>query len=193
MLKKKRGALRKRADEGPDGLFFGTPVDPADPNWRSAGRASEPAPKPFDFGWRWTSVATLVLAGLWAQSCAPPVSFTGLQSRSNQIHRSAQLLRSETPEFFKASQLTPETFSGTDQVRRSCFAELGSRLNRRFRRTLIKCIKIEPEPDSDLVKSRLASPDQEQAVNLLNTICGSRSRSPKSYRPSRRQGLYTII
>src|SRR5215470_11199144 len=109
---KQPGAVRKRAEDSPDGLFFGTPVEPGDPNWRSPGRASEAAPKPFDFWialdilgqrWRWLLLGAIV--------CAAAFFYLGTHLVKPKFTASAQLLRSETPEFFKASQLTPETFS----------------------------------------------------------------------------------
>ena len=167
---KQAGALRKRAEEGADGLFFGTPVEPGDSNWRSAGPAREPAPKPFDF---WMALDILSQRWYWlalgAILGAAGFFYLGSKVVKPKFTASAQLLRSETPEFFKASQLTPETFSGLIKS-----PELLRRVGEQAKpplppETLIKCIKIEPEPDSDLVKVSLASPDQEQAVNLLNT------------------------
>ena len=166
---KHAGAVRKRAEENPDGLFFGTPVEPSENGWHSAGRASEPAPKPLDF---WIALDILLQRWYWlalgAILCAAGFFYLGSKVVKPKFTASAQLLRSETPEFFKASQLTPETFSGlikSPELLRKVGEQAKPPLSPE---RLIKCIKIEPEPDSDLVKISLASGDPDEAVNLLN-------------------------
>src|SRR5215468_4726456 len=81
----------------------------------------------------------------------------------------AQLLRDDTSsEFFKQTPMTPETFAG---LLRS--PELLQRVGTQADppippEKLTKLIKIEPEPDSDLVKVQLAATDAQEAVDLLN-------------------------
>src|SRR5262249_31201534 len=110
---KHTGAVRKRAEEGPDGLFFGTPVEPSENGWNAPGRGSEAAPKPFDF---WIALDILSQRWYWlvlgSILCAIGFFYLGAKVVKPKFTASAQLLRSETPEFFKASQLTPETFAG---------------------------------------------------------------------------------
>lgn len=83
----------------------------------------------------------------------------------------AQLLRDDTSsDFFKQTPMTPETFSG---LLRS--PELLQRVGTQATppippEKLTKYIKIDPEPDSDLVKVQLAASDPHEAVELLNTF-----------------------
>jgi polysaccharide export outer membrane protein len=81
----------------------------------------------------------------------------------------AQLLRDDTSsEFFKQTPMTPETFAGLlrspELLRR-----VGSQADPPIPpEKLTKLIKIEPEPDSDLVKVQLAAFEPHEAVDLLN-------------------------
>lgn len=81
----------------------------------------------------------------------------------------AQLLRDDTSsEFFKQTPMTPETFAGLlrspELLRR-----VGSQADPAIPpEKLTKLIKIEPEPDSDLVKVQLAAYEPHEAVDLLN-------------------------
>src|SRR6266481_1691751 len=82
---------------------------------------------------------------------------------------SAQLLRDDTSsEFFKQTPITPETFAGllrSPELLRRVGAQADPPIPPE---KLTKCIKIEPEPDSDLVKVQLAASDPHEAVDLLN-------------------------
>lgn len=81
----------------------------------------------------------------------------------------AQLLRDDTSsDFFKQTPMTPETFAG---LLRS--PELLRRVGLQADpvippEKLTKLLKIEPEPDSDLVKVQLAASNPREAVDLLN-------------------------
>ena len=81
----------------------------------------------------------------------------------------AQLMRDETSsDFFKQTPMTPETFAGLlrspELLRR-----VGTQADPPIPpEKLTKLIKIEPEPDSDLVKVQLSSFDPHEAVDLLN-------------------------
>jgi protein involved in polysaccharide export with SLBB domain/capsular polysaccharide biosynthesis protein len=81
----------------------------------------------------------------------------------------AQLLRDDTSsEFFKQTPMTPETFAG---LLRSpeLLRQVGVKADPPIPpEKLTKLIKIEPEPDSDLVKVQLAAFEPHQAVDLLN-------------------------
>jgi polysaccharide biosynthesis/export protein len=81
----------------------------------------------------------------------------------------AQLLRDETSsEFFKQTPMTPETFAGllrSPELLRRVGAQADPPIPPE---KLTKLIKIEPEPDSDLVKVQLAAFDPHEAVDLLN-------------------------
>jgi protein involved in polysaccharide export with SLBB domain/capsular polysaccharide biosynthesis protein len=82
---------------------------------------------------------------------------------------SAQLLRDDTSsEFFKQTPITPETFAGllrSPELLRRVGAQADPPIPPE---KLTKLIKIEPEPDSDLVKVQLAASDPHDAVDLLN-------------------------
>jgi protein involved in polysaccharide export with SLBB domain/capsular polysaccharide biosynthesis protein len=81
----------------------------------------------------------------------------------------AQLLRDDTSsEFFKQTPMTPETFAGllrSPELLRRVGAQADPPIPPE---KLTKLIKIEPEPDSDLVKVQLAVSDPHEAVDLIN-------------------------
>jgi protein involved in polysaccharide export with SLBB domain/capsular polysaccharide biosynthesis protein len=81
----------------------------------------------------------------------------------------AQLLRDDTSsEFFKQTPMTPETFAGllrSPELLRRVGAQADPAIPPE---KLTKLIKIEPEPDSDLVKVQLAAYEPHEAVDLLN-------------------------
>ena len=83
----------------------------------------------------------------------------------------AQLLRYETPgarEFFNTAQLSPETLAG---MMRSpeLLKKVGDMANPPIPpEKFVKLLKIEPQPDSDIVKLALASGNPEESVKLLN-------------------------
>jgi protein involved in polysaccharide export with SLBB domain/capsular polysaccharide biosynthesis protein len=81
----------------------------------------------------------------------------------------AQLLRDDTSsEFFKQTPMTPETFAG---LLRSpeLLHRVGAHADPAIPpEKLTRLIKIEPEPDSDLVKIQLAAFEPHEAVDLLN-------------------------
>jgi protein involved in polysaccharide export with SLBB domain/capsular polysaccharide biosynthesis protein len=81
----------------------------------------------------------------------------------------AQLLRDDTSsEFFKQTPMTPETFAGllrSPELLRRVGAQADPPIPPE---KLTKLIKIEPEPDSDLVKVQLAAFEPHEAVDLLN-------------------------
>ncbi len=84
---------------------------------------------------------------------------------------SAQLLRFETPgksEQFKTAPISAETFAGLIRSP-EILRKVGSQLEPPVPpSTLNKWIKIDPEPDSDLVKIMAAARTPEYAVNLVN-------------------------
>jgi protein involved in polysaccharide export with SLBB domain/capsular polysaccharide biosynthesis protein len=83
----------------------------------------------------------------------------------------AQLLRYETPgasEFFRATPMTPETFSGLIRSP-ELFDRVGTNVVPAIPAEKFgKMIKIDPQPDSDLVKVTFAAGKPGEAVELLN-------------------------
>src|SRR5689334_18829613 len=81
----------------------------------------------------------------------------------------AQLLRDDTSsEFFKQTPMTPETFAGllrSPELLRRVGAQADPPIPPE---KLTKLIKIDPEPDSELVKVQLAASNPREAVDLLN-------------------------
>jgi len=167
MLKKKAGALRKRADE-PGWAIFRNPVEPGDQRRSPAGERALPPPLIF-----WMALDILRNAGLAALGTIlwpPRFFYLGSKVVKPKFTASAQLLRSGTPEFFQSVSTHARDVFRTVYQSRSCIAELGSSAKPPLPpETLIKCIKIEPEPDSDLRKVCWLRRTKEQAVNLLNT------------------------
>ncbi|HEY9508494.1 MAG TPA: hypothetical protein VIV82_01405 [Verrucomicrobiae bacterium] len=86
-----------------------------------------------------------------------------------------QLLRYETPatsDSLRGAPLSPETFSGLiaspDLLRR-----VGEKVNPPIPpEKLVKQMKIDPQPDSDIVKVYVAAAEPQQAVDLANLYAG---------------------
>jgi len=166
---KSAGAVRKHPEQGPDGLFFGTPFESGGNAWRGPEHPGAAAPKSFDF---WVALDILAHRWYWlflgALLCAAGFAYLGYSFIKPKFTASGQLLRSETPEFFKSTQLTPETFAGLIRSP-DLLRKVGDQAKPPIPPDrLLKCIKIDPEPDSDLVKVMLAAPNPQEAVDLLN-------------------------
>jgi protein involved in polysaccharide export with SLBB domain/capsular polysaccharide biosynthesis protein len=117
--------------------------------------------------WHWVVLTGLLFTGVFF--------YLGSKVIGPKFTANAQLLRYETPmgESFRAPSMTAETFSGVirspDLLRRvaeKAFQE--HHITPLPPEKLTKLIKIEPEPDSDLVKVSLAERTESKAVDLLN-------------------------
>ena len=117
--------------------------------------------------WPWLLAGTALFAGVFL--------LLGDRVVKAKFTASAQLLRYQPPgddDFFKSGQLTAETFSGLirspELIKKvsSQMVDLGIPVIPPEK--LVKAIKIEPEPDSDMVKVSLAARDPRHAVDLLN-------------------------
>src|SRR3954469_9442648 len=82
----------------------------------------------------------------------------------------AQLLRYDTPvsESLKPAQISSETFSGLIRSPELLRAVGEQEIPPIPGDKLAKCIKVDPQPDSDLVKVLLATRDPKLSVRLLN-------------------------
>jgi protein involved in polysaccharide export with SLBB domain/capsular polysaccharide biosynthesis protein len=114
--------------------------------------------------WKWLVLGGLIFAGGFF--------LLGKHVVKTKFIASAQLLRYETPaasDFFKAATpMSGETFSGLIRAP-ELLARVGERANPPMSAdALVKCLKIDPEPDSDLVKVLLAAKQPGEAVDLLN-------------------------
>lgn len=113
--------------------------------------------------WHWVVVGMLVSGALFY--------LLGWYVVKPKFTATAQLLRRETPgksEYFKTAPLSAETFAG---LMRSpeLVQKVGDLLAPPVpHSTLVKWLKIDPEPDSDLVKVQVAARNPDYAVNLLN-------------------------
>src|SRR5512140_2549638 len=113
--------------------------------------------------WHWLVLGTVISAAAFY--------LLGWYVVKPKYTATAQLLRSEIPgksEYFKTTPLSAETFSG---IMRSpeLLDKVGASLVPPVpHSTLVKWLKIDPEPDSDLVKVMVAARTPEYAVNLLN-------------------------
>jgi protein involved in polysaccharide export with SLBB domain/capsular polysaccharide biosynthesis protein len=95
----------------------------------------------------------------------------GVYAVKPKFSATAQMVREESlgvPEFLKAAPITAETFAGLIRS-----PELLRRVGASARpplppEVMAKCIKVDPEPDSAMVKVILAARDPQQAVELLN-------------------------
>jgi protein involved in polysaccharide export with SLBB domain/capsular polysaccharide biosynthesis protein len=112
--------------------------------------------------WHWLLFGAFLFAGLFL--------VLGFYVVKPKFTATAQLLRYETPgekDFF-TDALSSETFSSLIRSP-ELLRQVGSHANppippERF----VKIIKIEPEPESDMIKMLLAARDPAQAVTLLN-------------------------
>jgi protein involved in polysaccharide export with SLBB domain/capsular polysaccharide biosynthesis protein len=86
----------------------------------------------------------------------------------------AQMLRYETPaasEFLRNTPITVETFVGLIRSP-DLLQQVGSAVEPPIPpERLVKMIKIDPEPDSDMIKIQFAARSQDQAVHILNLYC----------------------
>src|SRR5215831_7167296 len=111
--------------------------------------------------WHWLAIGAIVFG----------VGFFELGSWyfKPKFTANAQLLRDDTSsDFFKQTPMTPETFAGllrSPELLRRVGAQADPPIPPE---KLTKLIKIDPEPDSDLVKVQLAASDPNEAVDLLN-------------------------
>jgi protein involved in polysaccharide export with SLBB domain/capsular polysaccharide biosynthesis protein len=111
--------------------------------------------------WHWLAISAIVFGAAFFE--------LGSWYFKPKFTASAQLLRDDTSsEFFKQTPMTPETFAGllrSPELLRRVGAQADPPIPPE---KLTKLIKIEPEPDSDLVKVQLAATDAQEAVDLLN-------------------------
>jgi protein involved in polysaccharide export with SLBB domain/capsular polysaccharide biosynthesis protein len=111
--------------------------------------------------WHWLAIGALVFGAAFFE--------LGSWYVKPKFTANAQLLRDDTSsEFFKQTPMTPETFAGllrSPELLRRVGAQADPPIPPE---KLTKLIKIEPEPDSDLVKVQLAATAPNEAVELLN-------------------------
>src|SRR5258706_6896569 len=162
---------RERAEsEGPFDASGPITVGPAP---RARAQSNGHSPKPSITAWSvidllvhrfgWLFLGGLAGAGLFL--------FLGWSVVKPKFTADAQLERYDTPgtsEFMKSAPLSSETFSA---LLRS--PELLRRVGETVQppvapEAMAKCIKIDPQPDSDIVKVFIAARSPEYAVNLLN-------------------------
>jgi len=138
------------------------------------GRAEAPAPQASRFDW-WVVVNVLARRWVWlifgGLLGALGFFYLAVNYVQPKFTASAQLLRFDTSaggnDLFK-TPLSAETFSGLirspDLLRR-----VGEQATPPMPpEKLFKCIKVDPEPDSDMVKVILAARTPQQAVDMLN-------------------------
>lgn len=169
------GPLRRRADDAHNPGSFAETGGNGAPRRAGGvnGSASGPVVDPWSAidlllrRWHWPVLGALVFAGLF---------FVLGEYAIREKHTArAQLMRYEPPgdsDFFNSSRLTTETFSGLikspelmERVSSKMF-DIGVPVLPPDR--LVKAIKIEPEPDSDMITVLLAAPNAKHAVELLN-------------------------
>jgi len=114
---------------------------------------------------RWGSLALGFLAG------AALFWFLGSHFVKPKYTATAQMVREESlgvPEFLKAAPITAETFAGLIRSP-ELFRRVGTNAHPPIPPEIMaKCIKVDPEPDSAMVKIALAAREPQQAVDLLN-------------------------
>ena len=165
--------LGKRGEREPDADSSGVDarISSTDGQARNAPRG-HPSANPFSFWilmdllaqrWHWVAVGSAV--------CAAAFYLLGWHLIKPKFTAEAQLFRNEPPgwsEFFKTPAVSGDTLSAIisspDLLRR-----VGTNVEPNIpAEKLARCIKVEPETDSDLIKVFLAAGEPQQAVNLLN-------------------------
>jgi protein involved in polysaccharide export with SLBB domain/capsular polysaccharide biosynthesis protein len=137
------------------------------------GAQVPPAPTPkIDV---WTALEVLVRRWDWlflgAIITGALCFYLGYSLIKPKFTASAQLLRYETPgasEFFRTTPMTPETFSGLLRSPDLMQKVGGAAMPTISAEKLNKLIKIDPQPDSDLVKVSFPAANASEAVDLLN-------------------------
>ena len=168
------GALLKRKEQ-PRSAFISGNGDSG--NGSAQGGQSGPNPRPAIDAWTvldvlarrwyWMLLGGVLAAGLFF--------VLGTRVVQPKFTATAKLLRYEThiSEFFRSAPMSGETFSGLirspDLFRRvSDLAVTKYGIAPIAPERFVKMVKVEAEPDSDLVKLSLAANQPETAVNLLN-------------------------
>src|SRR4051812_34808987 len=126
-----------------------------------------PAPERLDFWaaldifanrWHWLAVGAILLAGGFF--------YLGSNLIKEKFTAAGQLRRTETPEFFKSTATSPETFAALIRSP-DLMREVGQQADPPISgEDLTKCIKVDPQPDSDMVKVLLQARDPQRAVML---------------------------
>src|SRR5581483_3216690 len=113
--------------------------------------------------WHW-----LILGGACGAAC---FYVLGLQLIKPKFTATAQLIRYEAPgrsETFKTAPVSGDTFSAIIQAPELLQDVSQRALPPMSPELFAKSIKVDPDPDSDIVRVELASRDPHRAVDLLN-------------------------
>jgi len=110
--------------------------------------------------WHWLAVGAIIFAGGFF--------YLGSNLIKEKFTASGELRRIDEPEFFKKTPTSPDTFAAL-----ICSPELLNEVGQHadppmLGEQLAKCLKVDPQPDSDMVKVMLQMRDAQAAVDLLN-------------------------
>src|SRR6266850_2252239 len=110
--------------------------------------------------WHWLAVGGILIAGLFF--------YLGSNLIKEKFTATGTLRRTEIPEFFKTTPTSPETFAALIRSP-ALLRRVGEKADPpMLGEDLGKCIKVDPQPDSDMVKVLLQMRDARQAVTLIN-------------------------
>ncbi len=134
--------------------------------------------------WHWLVIGAIIFGGL----CLALGGFVVHQ----KFTASAELLRYESPgqsDFLKASPLTPDTFAALimspDLLRR-----VGERVQPPIPPDkFVKLLKVDPQPESEIVKVYLSAPTAQEAVNLANNYANEVVAYTKALQASQAEQL----
>lgn len=110
--------------------------------------------------WHWLAIGGIILAGAFF--------FLGSNLIKDKWTATAQLRRNDMPEPFKANPTSPETFAAlirAPELLRKVAEQADPPM---MAEDLARSLKVDPDPDSDMVKVMLQMRDAPQAVKLLN-------------------------
>ena len=110
--------------------------------------------------WHWLAIGGIILAGAFF--------YLGSNLIKDKWTAKAQLRRNDIPEPFKANPTSPETFAAlirAPELLRKVAEKADSPM---LAEDIAKCLKVDPQPDSDMVDVTLQMRDAPEAVKLLN-------------------------
>jgi protein involved in polysaccharide export with SLBB domain/capsular polysaccharide biosynthesis protein len=110
--------------------------------------------------WHWLAIGGILLAGVFF--------YLGSNLIKDKWTATAQLRRNDLPEPFKANPTSPETFAALIRAPELLRKVAESADPPMMAEDLARGLKVDPDPDSDMVKVMLQMRDAPQAVKLLN-------------------------
>ena len=111
--------------------------------------------------WHWLAIGGILLAGTFF--------YLGSNLIKERFTASGVLRRTDLPAFFTSTPTSPETFAALIRAP-ALLQRVGEKADPpMLGEDLGKCLKVDPQPESDMVKVLLQMRDARQAVKLVNS------------------------